>query len=147
MADKIPYFSAELMAPCGMNCALCGAYLAFANGLKTEGHKLTRCAGCRPRNKKCAYLKGKCEKLRLDKVTYCYECADFPCERLKHLDERYRRNYDYSMIDTLRDIKSNGVESVLKAQRERHQCPRCGGVICIHNGKCYHCDEIKSWRG
>jgi hypothetical protein len=51
------------------------------------------------------------------------------------------------MIETLRGIKASGIEEVMKAQRERHRCPHCGGVICIHNGKCYTCDEVKSWRG
>jgi ribosomal protein S27AE len=51
------------------------------------------------------------------------------------------------MIATLQAIKSSGVASALKTQRERHKCPRCGGVICIHNDKCYACDEVKSWRG
>jgi len=147
MADKTPDFSAELLAPCGMNCALCGAYLAHAANLQSRSLKLTHCAGCRPRGKKCAYIKGNCEKLKLGKITYCYECADFPCYRLSHLDARYRRDYSYSMIETLRAIQSSGVEEVLKAQRERHRCPRCGGIICIHNNKCYNCDEVKSWRG
>jgi len=147
VADKNSDFSAELVAPCGMNCALCSAYLAGTIQSQPDARKMTSCAGCRPRNKKCAFLKGRCEQLKLGKVKYCYECADFPCERLKRLDERYRKNYNYSMIATLREIKSSGVEEVLKTQREHHRCPRCGGVICIHNRKCYHCDEVKSWRG
>ena len=135
------------MAPCGMNCALCANYLAYNSLPKTSPHTMPRCKGCRPRGKQCAYIKKSCGKLGPGMLNYCYECEGFPCAHLVHLDERYRKNYAYSMIDTLLDIKSNGAEAVLKAQRERHQCPRCGGVICIHNGKCYTCDEVKSWRG
>jgi hypothetical protein len=108
---------------------------------------MTTCAGCRPRGKKCAYLKGSCEPLRLGIITYCYECRSFPCEHLKQLDARYRRNYSYSMIETLRAIQSGGVEAVFKVQSKSHKCSRCGGVICVHNGKCYRCDEVKSWKG
>ena len=147
MANKIPEFSAELVAPCGMNCALCSAYQAHAMMPDDSQHKLPRCAGCRPRGKQCAYIKKSCGRLGQGKLTYCYECETFPCAHLAHLDERYRKNYSYSMIDTLKAIQQNGVEAALAAQRERHKCPRCGGIICIHNGKCYRCDEVKSWRG
>jgi hypothetical protein len=51
------------------------------------------------------------------------------------------------MVETLKSIKSRGLAATLADQRKAHKCPRCGGVICIHNGKCYHCDEVKSWRG
>lgn len=140
-------FSAELLAPCGMNCALCSDYLAGAVRRDPDAPKMKSCAGCRPRNKQCAFIKRDCAQLRLGKLSSCHECANLPCERLKKLDERYRRKYSYSMIETLRAIQSGGVEKVLKVQREHHRCPRCGGVICIHNGKCYNCDEVKSWRG
>jgi hypothetical protein len=147
MADKPLAFSAELLAPCGMNCALCSAYLAGTVERRPRVPQMTTCAGCRPRGKKCAFIKRDCEKLSTGKIASCHECATFPCKRLEQLDARYRRNYSYSMVDTLRSVKSSGIEAVLKSQREAHKCPRCGGVICIHNGKCYHCDEVKSWRG
>ena len=110
-ALQTPDFSAELMAPCGMNCALCSAYQAYANRMKPRQVKMTQCIGCRPRGKQCAYIKRVCENLREGKITYCYECAIFPCNHLKHLDERYRRDYSYSMIETLHDIKSRGTSS------------------------------------
>jgi hypothetical protein len=97
------------------------------------------CAGCRPRGKQCAFIKRDCEQLRREEISYCYECSAFPCERLSHLDARYRRNYSYSMIGTLRDIQSQGVEAVLKVQRERYRCSRYGGVVCVHNSRCYTC--------
>ena len=146
MDARSPGFSAELLAPCGMNCVLCSAYRAYVSQSQSKPH-MTRCAGCRARDKRCAYLKGNCEKIRLGKIGYCFECAGFPCERLKHLDERYRSNYSYSMIETLRSIKALGVEEVLKTQWEKYRCRRCGGVVCVHDCKCYTCDEVKSRRG
>ncbi|MGA3094005.1 MAG: GIY-YIG nuclease family protein [Dehalococcoidales bacterium] len=138
-------FSAELMAPCGMNCALCSHYLAL---IKQAGgtHRMVECPGCRSSGRQCA-IKRSCERVRRGKTRLCSECAEFPCSRVMHIDERYRKHYNYSMIDTLKAIQKSGVEAVLAAQREHHRCPRCGGVICIHNGKCYTCDEVKSWRG
>ena len=140
-------FTAELLAPCGMNCALCSAYLAGAVPRPEGSPRMTTCRGCRPRGKICAFIKRDCEQLRLGKITYCGECGNFPCDHLAKLDARYRASYSYSMIETLRSIQSIGVDAALAGQRESHRCPRCGGVICIHNGKCYSCDEVKSWRG
>jgi ribosomal protein S27AE len=51
------------------------------------------------------------------------------------------------MIDNLKKIKQSGIDDFLKNQREKYECPRCGGVICVHNRKCYDCETIESWRG
>ncbi|MHB8104356.1 MAG: DUF3795 domain-containing protein, partial [Dehalococcoidales bacterium] len=52
-----------LVAPCGMNCGLCSAYLAMKNDLKKLGIQRSYCAGCRPRGKNCAFMKKNCELL------------------------------------------------------------------------------------
>jgi hypothetical protein len=137
-----------LIAPCGMNCALCMSYLAKKNDLRQKGVKQSYCAGCRPRGKNCAFLKKSCEKLGEGLVKYCFECADFPCRRLKHLDERYRTNYGMSMIENLAYIKEKGIVNFLKSEEKKWQCPACGTTICCHNGLCYNCkpDESKKVR-
>src|SRR3972149_296733 len=78
----------DLIAPCGMNCTLCASYLALQNEVKSKGIRVPYCAGCRPRNKKCAFLKKQCSKLLNGEVTYCFECTSFPCDRLKTIDNR-----------------------------------------------------------
>jgi len=129
-----------LIAPCGMNCALCAGYLARQHDLKKKGILKTYCAGCRPRGKNCAFMKKACEKLGNGLVRFCFECADFPCRRLKHLDQRYRTFYHMSMIENLELIQKQGMENFLDQQTARWRCPTCGGVICCHNGLCFTCD-------
>ena len=80
----------RLIAPCGMNCGACSAYLAFKFDVKKEGVRMPYCIGCRPREKNCTFLMKKCDHLLSKKVNYCYECKDFPCGRLKRIDRRYR---------------------------------------------------------
>jgi hypothetical protein len=94
-----------LIAPCGMNCALCSGYLALKNDIKNKGIRLINCPACRPRNKKCAFLKEHCSKLSKGEVTFCFECASFPCDRLRTIDNRYRSRYRLSMIENLNFIK------------------------------------------
>ncbi|MGD9116572.1 MAG: DUF3795 domain-containing protein [Dehalococcoidia bacterium] len=128
-----------LIAPCGMNCALCSAYLAFENEVRSKGVKMAYCAGCRPRDKQCAFLKKRCQLLLNGKVNYCYECPDFPCRNLKHIDERYRERYRMSLIENLEFIRDKGIEEFLEKEAEKWQCPECGGTICCHNGICFEC--------
>jgi transposase len=63
------------------------------------------------------------------------------------LDERYRKNFGMSMIENLNTIKSRGIREFLVKQREKYKCPKCGGVICIHNRKCFDCEKNRKLEG
>lgn len=132
-----------LIAPCGMNCSLCVNYQALQLDLKKKGFSKGYCPGCLPRQQNCVFLKGHCGLLGNGLVRFCFECADFPCRRLKDLDRRYRTKYHMSMIDNLIDIRENGMPHFLAKQSEKWSCPTCEGVICCHNGLCLNCDLEK----
>lgn len=122
-----------------MNCAVCSAYLALKYDVKGKGIRMPYCEGCRPRNKECAFLKKKCRQLMNKEVEFCSECKNFPCERLKRIDGRYRTNFRMSLLDNLEQIRKNRMSTFLKAQENRWQCPKCGETICCHNGICFNC--------
>ena len=131
-------FSTELIAPCGMNCRICIGYFGYTmSGKKRK----MQCIGCNPSGKSCAHLKKYCEKLKKKEIEYCYECLDFPCEQLRKLDMKYRRRFDYSTVANLEYIRDKGMKEFLQEQEERYKCHNCQGVICVHNGKCYSCDN------
>jgi hypothetical protein len=134
----------RLIAPCGMNCGICSAYLAWSHGVPRQRGKTIHCTGCRPRDKKCAFIKRECPLLLNRSIEFCLECSNFPCLRLKRLDERYRNKYKMSMIENLHQIKEDGMEAFLAAQRAKYRCVRCGGVVCVHNGRCYDCEPAGS---
>jgi hypothetical protein len=129
----------DLIAPCGMNCKICSGYLAQKNDVKSKGVGIPYCIGCRPRDKKCAFLKKQCVLIMENKVRFCYECKNFPCDRLKKIDKRYRSRYRMSMIDNLNFIKENGIEKFLENENKKWKCPNCGGIISCHNGICFEC--------
>ena len=104
---------------------------------------MARCAGCRPRNKKCAYLKKWCPELAESRVTYCFDCKSFPCHRLRTIDKRYKTRYKMSMIDNLQYIKEYGTGEFLETQEKLWKCMRCRGMICCHNGLCFNCNSEK----
>jgi hypothetical protein len=126
----------EMVAPCGMNCMLCSAYLARH---LPEQHGKPKCAGCRPRGKMCAFIKRDCAHLSTGEYNFCFECASFPCDHLSKLDKRYRERYRTSFVENLKVIQTEGMDAFLKAETERHRCPACGGVVCIHDDTCYEC--------
>ena len=135
----------ELIAPCGMNCAVCSAYLARVHDIQNKGVKMPYCSGCRPGKRKCAWLKKRCTLLMQGEVAYCNECPDFPCDKLKHIDLRYRTLFRTSFLANLEAIKKEGMERFLLEQEEKWLCPKCGGTISCHNGICYSCglDRLK----
>ena len=130
----------KLIAPCGMNCGVCRGYLAYSRKIPKLRGEVIHCSGCLEHNKQCAYLKGHCVLLREHKLDYCFECKEFPCKRLKTLDERYRKKlWGVSFTQNLMEIKDKGIDEFLRHQEEEHRCPKCGGVISVHDRKCYDC--------
>ena len=137
---KTNIISDELIAPCGMNCAICSRYLAYINNLKRS-----QCIGCRPRNKRCTYLYKKCigPKNKFNrKARYCFECAKYPCKEINRMDNRYKTSYKMSVIDNLEFIKLKGIKLFINNQIEKYKCVKCTGLVSIHNRKCFKCDTI-----
>ena len=130
----------SLIAPCGMNCGLCVSYLAMKNDLNQKGFSKKYCPGCIPRGRNCVHMADSCKTLGHGKLRFCHQCPDFPCVRLKSLDKRYRTKYHMSMIENLHTIRDNGMVSFLHDEADKWACPKCGGVICCHNGLCLTCN-------
>ena len=133
-------FSKELVAPCGMDCNICSGYLAICHDVKSKGIRMSACQGCRPRDKQCAFLKKRCASLKNHTISFCYECKEYPCENLVHIDTRYKTYFRMSLLENLTAIQKNGIEKFLRNEAEKWRCPTCGGVLCCHNGLCFHCD-------
>ncbi len=130
----------DLIAPCGMNCAICSKYLVYVNKLKRS-----QCAGCRTGQGTCAYLFAKCTGENKDSTcnrVFCFECRKYPCSEIQRMDKRYKKNHRMSVVDNLTTIKKRGIDTFIKEQYEKYHCSECNGLISIHNGKCFKCDTI-----
>ena len=127
----------SLIAPCGMNCGVCIAYL----------REKRKCPGCRGSNENkfsrvhCRIK--NCNELTKHNKRFCFTCEKFPCARLKQLDKRYRTRYAMSMLENLENIKRLGVRAFVKDEEVRWACSQCGGTICVHRGYCFDCGEQK----
>ncbi|SYZ72935.1 conserved hypothetical protein [Candidatus Zixiibacteriota bacterium] len=124
---KEALFELSMIGPCGMNCGICRAHLRATN----------RCVGCRHINDETAKTRMKCRIRLCDKRRgeYCFDCEEFPCDRLIHLDKRYRTRYGMSEIENLEFIRDKGIDKFLK--NERKKWVSAEGVRCVHDGKIY----------
>ncbi|MBI5583346.1 MAG: DUF3795 domain-containing protein [Deltaproteobacteria bacterium] len=132
-------FRTTLIAPCGMDCRLCRAY----------GRDKRACPGCRGDDSTKAKTRitcpiKNCERIVPGKVRFCFHCDGFPCDRLGHLDKRYRTKYGMSMIDNLERIKKVGIRQFIRHEKEKWTCPECGGILCVHESQCLTC--LNQWR-
>jgi len=128
---------AKLVAPCGMNCALCLGFQREKN----------RCPGCKEddpaKPKYCVTCQIKnCSETAASGSKFCFRCPRYPCQRLKRLDKRYRTRYGMSMIENLNFIRENGIRKFLDLEKKRRKCPCCGNYICVHREKCLYCGTI-----
>lgn len=124
-------FRTILIAPCGMDCAVCMAYL----------RKKNHCGGCYAPDRLC---NTNCTISACQKVQgRCHpDCGEFPCRRLKQLDKRYRTKYHMSMLDNLEFIRKNGIRAFVKSERERWSCKACRGTIDVHHYRCSGCGKV-----
>ena len=125
--------NADLIAPCGMNCRLCYAYI----------RKKNQCAGCGApddsKPKSCSNCKIViCEKRAQNGWATCAFCETH-CRRLKGLDKRYHTKYHMSMVENLAVIRNQGMQTFLQQQNEKYRCPSCGEIVCVHKDECPLC--------
>lgn len=129
-------FDKSLIAPCGMNCGTCMAYLRDKN----------KCPGCRINSAEKAIsvqrcIIPKCAHLAKTASNFCYDCESYPCRRLKQLDKRYRTKYRTSFIENLAMIKEKGITDFLIFDSLRRTCSNCGAIVSVHRKNCTSCSS------
>jgi hypothetical protein len=109
------------VATCGIYCGQCPAYTCkdnpvlleavVAKGLKRED---LPCPGCREHKGKCAFTDGDCatyDCAEKHEVTFCYECAEFPCQYLHPCADRADVLPHNLKVYNLCYIKTHGLEA------------------------------------
>jgi hypothetical protein len=62
------------------------------------------------------------------------------------VDARYRKRYGMSLIENLDLIRTAGLQALIERQQVRYGCAVCGQLRSVHNGRCYICETVTSWR-
>lgn len=126
-------FDETLIAPCGMNCGICRAYLREKNS----------CHGCRLAEQNWPKTRMNCQLRLCQKRNdmFCDSCEEFPCDRLKRMDNRYRTRYGMSEIQNLQNIRENGMDEFLQEESKRWISDH--GVFCVHDKRYYQPGKAK----
>ena len=145
----------EMVGTCGLYCGTCPHHLAR---LKNDIEQLEsisqergvpvgeiRCDGCHSENvfgpckvcphgiRECAGEKG---------IKWCFDCNDFPCERLEEFSGVHVVNgifHHTHAIDDLKKMKGQGVEQWAKEQDRAGRCPHCGTMLYWFDLDCSDC--------
>lgn len=109
-----------------MNCGLCLMYLR-------EKNKCPGCSSGRKVNGRCINCAIKLCKDR--KGDYCFDCDQFPCDRLSRLDKRYQEKYGMSEIENLKNIQKDGIKNFIISEKKKWL--NSEGTFCVHDKKRY----------
>ncbi len=123
----------SLIAPCGINCALCYAFQREKNhccSCRSDRIPFDSCMHCVIKN---------CETRHQNGWNDCSPCPK-PCTRLKQLNKRYREKYNTNLSQNLVHIRDKGISDFISSQMVQWTCPHCGGLKCMHSGKCLKCE-------
>jgi hypothetical protein len=118
-----------------MNCALCSCFHRVPSNcggcLGTHPDKPATCVDCIIIN---------CHEIDARGGQFCFECDQYPCQRMKNLDKRYRGRYGMSMFENLEIIRRQGLNAFITLEQTRRACPECGALLCVHKAECVYCD-------
>jgi len=119
-------------AICGLFCETCPQYPVDCEGCLSD--KLApHCRDCKHGFRDCAREKG---------VTRCFECNEFPCERLerfKHVHVVNGISHHEQVVEDLQYMKDFGVEKWVAEKREENRCMKCGSLILWHEKHTHTC--------
>lgn len=129
MPEKI---EPAMFAPCGMNCMVCYKHCYHKKPcegcIKGDRGKPEHCRKCRIKD--CIKEKG---------LSYCFECALYPCKQVKALEKSYNTRYHSSLMANSRAVQGLGLNVFLEQQKAAYTCPKCGGIISFHDAECSEC--------
>lgn len=129
MPNKIDHI---MFAPCGMNCKVCYKHLKPKKSCKgclvSDEDKPEHCRNCRIKD--C---------VRAKKMTYCFECEEFPCKLIKNLEKSYVKRYGISLVKNSMTVKNEGLEYFMVKEKEIWTCKKCNGIISVHDSVCSEC--------
>jgi hypothetical protein len=140
---------------CGLYCGTCPNYLAEREGdtarieaiAKSNNMEVSAvgcdgclsdrvmpfCVECKNGFRTCAKEKG---------VTWCFECAEFPCRRLEDFKKIHIVDgvpHHATVIEDLKYMKEHGVEAWVKRQEKAGSCPTCGKRLYFFTRECPAC--------
>ncbi|MFC1886036.1 DUF3795 domain-containing protein [Thermodesulfobacteriota bacterium] len=145
----------KLVGVCGLFCGTCPSYLAHRKNdvemlekmSRERGYSIEelRCDGClsdkvAPHCADCRHGFRKCAAEK--QVTWCFECTDFPCQRLRDFTDVHVVNgisHHEHIIEEDEYMRKHGIEPWVEKQEAAAKCPGCGEMLYWHVRECGNC--------
>ncbi len=157
MDDKAKEEKRRLVGICGIYCGTCPRYLApriqddaylkqtsRETGYSTEE---IRCDGCLsekvyPACIDCRAGFRRCAKEK--NITWCFQCPDFPCQRLRDFLDIHIVNeisHHAKLIEELQAMKDQGIDAWIEKQEKAGRCRGCGKMLYWYDLQCSNCQN------
>jgi hypothetical protein len=155
MEKKKEKKAADLVGICGIYCGTCPKYLAQRDRDTVYLEETARQTGLRPEEIRCdgclsADVFPSCRDCRHGfrrcaaehRVTWCFQCPEFPCPRLKnflpiHVVDGV--SHHAGLVEELKYLRARGIEEWLEKQDRSGRCPQCGKVLYWYARECPAC--------
>jgi hypothetical protein len=153
--NKMKKNISDLVGICGLYCGNCPFYLAYRKKDTTQLEKISkesgipvekiRCDGCLSRKPSihCITCKLGFRECAADhKVTWCFQCSDFPCKRLEDFLNIHivnGKSHHAKVIENLEFMKDHGIEKWVELQKRSSSCMDCGNQLYWFESKCSKC--------
>lgn len=108
---------------CGLFCGACPAFPQDCHGCLSDFVR-DCCKNCSTH--------GFLDCARSHRVTRCYQCVEFPCEKLREFSTKPVINGICNHADVIPDslrMKEVGLSRWLEEKTAQHTCPHCGRRI------------------
>jgi hypothetical protein len=145
----------KLVGICGLYCGTCQIYLASQENDIEQLEKISqstsipieeiRCDGCLSDKVffpcvECRHGFRQCAREK--KVTWCFQCHDFPCQRLSDFTNVHIINgisHHALVIEDLQYMKEHGIEQWVEQQERAGRCPQCRKRLYWFVRECSNC--------
>lgn len=126
--------SNETAGICGLFCGTCQAFPQHCGGCLSD-RVADHCIKCSHGFRDCA---------KAHRVTWCWQCETFPCQRLEQFSKEHIVNgicHHAHIIEDLQFMKEHGVEMWVTQQVQQHTCPSCNHLIVWFEQSCPNCKK------
>ena len=126
------------LAPCGIWCGACPSFEKTCLGCASESHLQKRTSKWNCKVRVCCYDH--------ENRNYCIECGEFPCSvHKKKLTQSHqgdpRFQYRHELPENSRMLVKLGPEKYIDYQKNRFNCPDCGGLVYFYHYTCIRCGK------
>lgn len=124
----------ETAGICGIFCGTCPHYPDSCEGCLSE-KVAADCASCNNGFRDCVEKQG---------VTRCYECKEFPCQRLEEFSAKHVVNgigHHWGVIQDLKEMGQGGVSAWVGKKQAESTCKTCGHTILWYHRECQTCGK------